>query len=370
MPSFPQMPAIVAVGSVSVFALFPLTAAAQSSPTVEFYGQLNFGIQSVDDGVSEYNELVDNANSTSRIGMRVVSDVGPGTLKFTLETGLGFRNSAEVGQGALPDEWDWKRTDIRKVDLAYSAGFGTVSFGQGDMSANGVAETDLSGTSVLAYSGVSDLGGGYEFRTSGGALSGIGIGDVYDTFDGSRRFRIRYDTPDYNGLSFSVSYGQEVLSSGNDDDYFDAAILYGKTWGDLETKAGFGIGHQDRATRTDVTELAGSVSLLHHPTGVSLTVAAGRLDNGDGDFGYVKLGYQTDDIIAAGTTAFSVDVFSGNDQQTVGDTSESYGLAVVQTIDAADLDVYLGYRNFEYADATPTTYQDASVWMLGARYKF
>jgi hypothetical protein len=46
--------------------------------------------------------------------------------------------------------------------------------------------------------------------------------------------------------------------------------------------------------------------------------------------------------------------------------SENYGLYLVQTIDAASLDLYAGWRRFTYSDRTGTSYQDADGFLSAA----
>jgi hypothetical protein len=42
----------------------------------------------------------------------------------------------------------------------------------------------------------------------------------------------------------------------------------------------------------------------------------------------------------------------------------------VQTIDAASLDLYAGWRRFSYSDRTGTSYQDADSFLVGCRFAF
>lgn len=67
--------------------------------------------------------------------------------------------------------------------------FGKISIGQGDGAANGTSEADLSGTSVIMYSGVNDTAGSLTFRDSSGAKipGDTDIGDTRNNFDGLSR---------------------------------------------------------------------------------------------------------------------------------------------------------------------------------------
>ena len=78
----------------------------------------------------------------------------------------------------------------------------------------------------------------------------------------------------------------------------------------------------------------GSISILHDPSGISLTVAAAYSDEAidDGRYGYVKLGYQTD-FFEVGKTAMSVDAYYGEDIAANGSDSTSFGAQLVQNLD-------------------------------------
>jgi len=104
----------------------------------------------------------------------------------------------------------------RKMEAYFQMDFGKITIGQGDGAANGTSEQDLSGTGVIMYSGVSDTGGSIQFRDSDdNPISSLGA--TRSNFDGlSRNDRLRYDTPKFGGVGFSVS-------SANGDAYELAA---------------------------------------------------------------------------------------------------------------------------------------------------
>jgi hypothetical protein len=76
------------------------------------------------------------------------------------------------------------------------------------------------------------------------------------------------------------------------------------------------------------------------------------------------------DMLEAGTTSVSVDYYDGSDFLTNGAKSENYGFYLVQTIDAASLDLYAGWRRFTYSNQTGTSYQDADGFLVGCRFAF
>ncbi|CUH87416.1 hypothetical protein PH5382_01345 [Phaeobacter sp. CECT 5382] len=335
-----------------------------------WYGQFNPSFQSFDDGTDDYNRIVDNSGSNSRIGFWVEQAYGANTLRFNFETAFSFRASDGINQTTKGDAVSWSRTNIRHVDFQFeTANYGKFSAGQGSMATDGIAYADFSGTGLGASTSVADSAGGYAFRTSAGALSGVTVGDAFTDLDGSRLGRVRYDSNNYAGFVFSASYGTDILAANNDRETYDVAVRYSNDeLGAFALDAGIGAAWTEQTGRQDRRDVTGSISVLHKDTGLSLSLAAGDRDI-SGNYAYAKLGYSAD-LIAAGTTSFSVDYYDGSDLVSNGDSSESWGLAAVQKIDRYNVEAYLAYRDYSYADTSATTYQDANVILAGARWKF
>lgn len=344
--------------------IMPGAAVAQTG--FEVYGQLNFGIFSTDDGFSSETYFTDNDNSNSRIGFNWINSFGDGrSLRFNFETGLGLNGSSSVSIDDTSPDVDLNRPELRKFEFIYKTpDIGTISLGQGGTASEGVAEADFSGTSVIAYSGISDLAGGIEYRGAGGAGTGIVIGDTFSSFDGARRLRLRYDTPSWNGLVFSASGGEEVLADSDDTEYYDIGARYSGDYGDLRADA--------RLSYAWVSEgeelLVGSAAVLHTPTGLSFAVSAGAQQEGNDDYLYGKLGWQQD-WFAIGTTALSIDLYEGSDYEFDGSDSSSAGLAAVQKIDEYNMEIYAVWRRHEF-DAPGISVADVDVFAIGARWQF
>lgn len=263
-------------------------------------------------------------------------------------------------------DFDWRRTELRKFEVIYDAPtLGTFSFGQGSTATDGYAEADLSGTTVVTYSSLADLAGGIAFRPLGGASSGIDIGDTFSDLDGARRFRVRYDTPDYNGFVASVSAGEEVLTEGDDREFYDLGLKYVRDYGDIKVDGRLGYAWVSGGDEKAI----GSLAVLHKPTGLNGAFSTGgQQADGDDDFVYFKLGY-IQDWLSYGSTAFSIDVYEGNDFALAGSESSSIGFGVVQRFDDQNLEVYAGYRTYEF-DEVNTPVGDIDVMVVGARWKF
>jgi hypothetical protein len=344
-----------------------LTFSNAAGTTATFYGQVNLTFQGVDDGEDTYQNFVDNGNSASRVGLWIDGTLWGNTARFNFETALGIKSTSETNQVDDPDWIDWQRTDIRKLEVVYSGDFGAVWAGQGSMATDNAAEIDNSGTSVVGYSSLADTAGGFFFR-DGVALSGTTIGNVFKNFDGSRRFRLRYDTPDMSGFVLSAAAGNDVLSETDEANYYDTALRYG--YKDDTVALNAAIGYSWKDDQGDTTEQAlASASVTHVPTGINVTLAAGEQMSDEGQYLYLKLGW-AGDVLAFGRTAVSADIYNGSDFGVSGSASDAWGVQLVQAFDDQGLEAYLGYRSYAYNDVPGTDYQDIGTVLFGARWKF
>lgn len=366
--------ATVAIPASGAFAqefqgIQPLEWDFRDNTSIQVYGQINKGILAFDDGdESTSYGLVDNDNSSTRLGIRSTTAFDSGWEMFSnLEFEYQPHASNVVNQldknGA---DYGFDKTNFRKAEIRLSSErFGEFWFGQGSMASDGTAEVDLSGTGVIAYASVADIGGGL-FRLSDGDLSDVSTSAAFSDLDGlGRKMRIRYDTPSFSGFRLKASYGQDVLND-EDDSLYDVAATYEGDYDTFQVAAAVAYSWDDGADRNT---LDGSVSGLHTPTGLSLTVAGGQRDDaGDPTYGYVKLGYERD-FFSVGSTAFAIDYYSGDSINEDGSDSTSYAFAMVQNVDNWNSEWYVGLRQFEYDD-DDNSYEDGLSTMAGLRVKF
>jgi hypothetical protein len=286
----------------------------------------------------------------------------------TLEAEYQALASNVISQLNEDPNWDFPATNIRKAEIVFiNERFGKLWLGQGSMASDGTAEVDNSGTSVVAYSSIPDTAGGYFFRLEDDGLSGITVGSAFSNLDGlGRKLRIRYDTPTFHGFGLRASYGEDALA-GLNTPLYDVAAVYGGGSETFDLDAAVGYARNDG---TDTNILSGSISGLHKPSGISLTLAAGRefTDGPEGRYGYIKAGYQRD-FFDIGATAFSIDYYFGRDMAADGSESQSVGLAAVQNIDVYNLQLWALWRNHSYDDSDGD-YEDGQAVFGGALFKF
>ncbi len=324
-------------------------------------GQVNRGVLFADNGDDSEFFHVDNDNSSTRVRFvgegALDSDITVGTqIEVQFESNSTAAISFDQDSPAGPNNFTERKLEL----FVDSKQLGRLWVGQGDTASNGTSEVDLSGTAVIAYSGVGDLAGGLEF--SDGGVKGPSISDVFNNFDGlSRDDRLRYDTPNLFGFTGSVS--------AVDGGAWDAAVTYG---GDFAgTKVAAAVAYANANSRGGFEQYNGSVSVLT-PMGISLTGAVGSRDvKGGGDdplFYYAKLAY-TFDAIDFGSTSIGIDFAQVDDLDADGDEFRSYAIFAVQNFDEIGTEFYIGARNHEF-DRRGASFDDLFAVLAGARVKF
>ncbi len=170
-------------------------------------GQVNRGVLFADNGDDSEFFHVDNDNSSTRVRFigtgPLTDDISVGTqIEVQFESNstaaIDFNQDSPAGPNSFTE---------RKLELyADSKRLGRLWVGQGDTASNATSEVDLSGTAVVAYSGIGDMAGGLEFGKDSTGAIGPQIKDVFSQMDGlSRDDRLRYDTPSFGGFKASAS---------------------------------------------------------------------------------------------------------------------------------------------------------------------
>ncbi|MEQ9694137.1 hypothetical protein [Shimia sp. SDUM112013] len=364
---------VAALGALALFLLTATTAQAEQDWTgplgrhTTFYGLLSPSYVSVDDGADRSSLAVDAAQNPSRFGFRTRK---PGrAFGFRFETGLGTRQSDGFSQTTTPDPIDLTKEDIRWLEVSWNMDeTHTLSVGQGAMASHDAAGSDLSGTDMAINVSVPDMAGGIQFRSAGGALSGIAVGDVYKTFDGLRRVRLRYDNQITDALQFSIAAGSGRLQNIGADDVFDTGFYYSAARGTFDVQASVGLSHIRPATGASFCELVGSASVLHRSSGWNLTLSGGFADPG-GTGIYAKFGRKLR-WLPWGVTALSIDHILNADTFGAGTSATAWGAAIVQHLDRPNVDIFLGLRRYDSRTPSLGTLQTVTAYQIGALWRF
>jgi len=306
---------------------------------------------------------------------------------------------------------------------------GRLWVGQTSQATDGIAIINLANTTVAGAHAKTNLNdSGMFLRTKANVfgnttatalpvgLSAITWGNIRnhghgDPGDGDRLQVVKYVSPTIQGFIFSAAWGE--------DDMWDVSLKYANEWNGVRVAAGIGYsqltdgnfdggnglpfcaGANTAAAPAGLTRngsdvkcdsLAGSASIMHVPTGLFLTGAAGRVADGqrsqraviDGtapvtkgtdSFWYLQAGIEKNWFGIGKTTLYGEyhsassgsAVVAGAGLRPVGATDtinsfgaaafinssqiNTWGLGVVQAVDAAAMDLYISYRVRE-ADVT------------------
>ena len=333
-------------------------------------GQINRAVVVANDGYNSTLYHVDNSVSSSRFRFvgtaQANQDLSIGTR---IEIAVSPDRSSAVSQ---KDKTGGDLFDQRWVEISFtSKTFGKLSIGKGDTASNTTAEVDLSRTDVVQYASITDMGGGFLFRSQNGTqsfipngTSNLKVSDAFKSFDGlSRQSRLRYDSPNLYGFSLAGSLVSNQRS--------DLALFWGGEGYGFKGAGAFAVSNPKLASGGLLYD--GSFSLLHTVTGLNLTLS-GALQQyttrKDATNLYAKLGWLAN-FSSLGYTAFGVDYTRSQDLAQVGDRGYSVGAAVVQAFEKYATELYFQYRIFSLDRATGTTpVADINIGTFGARVKF
>lgn len=353
-------------------------ASGGTKASLSLSGQVNRAGLFYNDGMTSDVRSVDNDNSSTRIRMKgKISPSDDLTVGSTIEVQIESNSSRSVTQDDNESAEDTSNDGTRnsshvnfseRIIEVYvdSKKFGKLSLGQGNTASNKTAEADLSGTKVVASSDIKDVGGDLFFARRDGAFSTVAVDNVFNNMDGlSRADRIRYDTPNYQGLHASAS----LLDGGA----WDAGLHYGQKLFTFKIKAAAGYANTSSTSSSVEDQYSGSLSVLHN-SGLNLTVSggvrnlSGATNGRDPHFVYGKLGYQAK-LLKVGSTAISADYGASWDLPMKGAEGDSMAFAVVQKVTDWGAELYAGFRRLKL-DYPGLSLDEIDTVLAGARVKF
>ena len=401
------------------------TTARKANPnvSVEVSGWINRMIMAWDDGRNRDAFVVDNVSARSRLEFNGYAKIARGwSAGYYMSLGLDDIASNDVDQRDLRGE--------NQIEVRHSAWWvrnnqlGTATMGHTSTATDNIILIDLGGI-MPGAANIALIGGGLlvrhadQYHEGEDALIGKTSLDDFTgggSVDTLRRNAVRYDSPRFAMLGGRV----DLSAAWGEDDFYDASVWYRTSWDDWKFRGGFGYLHDtDDGTRPgtrDREEYKGSASLLHVPSGLFATAAYVRREfhgTDDSDqtvFGEVTTGLVTppgtnrpplDYLYTAagirrgfssiGDTSFYGEYAQVDDAITglaeggiTGEVTDSkltmFGAAICQNIDAAAMDVYAGFRVFQFDTAGVRTTEprypigepltDISIAYSGARIKF
>lgn len=386
------------------------------------------------DGVADLEERVAELEATTaRKGNRKVSLTVSGWVNQEIQWwDDGSESNTYVGTNAS-DPTRFRFVGKAKIDKDWSAGYiieiGIASAAQNSNTANGLASSAITlrhsawflesktygkvtvGQTSAVNDGITELSlakttlvdkpitiftpnGAFNLRNSasgasvGATWTDLTFGQSTGVGEGDRYNIVRYDSPEFAGFVASANWGE--------DDFWAVALKYAGEFHGFKLAAGISYGEiSDNTQRFGGsntvgndrgTTLGGSASILHTETGLFATFAYGETElaqkvvgtGNDRDYSNwnVQAGIQKK-WNPLGATTFYGEYFQGNFGQATGNTSikgsdvDVWGLAAIQTIDAAALDLYIAYRHYS-ADlkGVAVNVEDFDTVFSGAKISF
>jgi predicted porin len=341
--------------TLATAALILLPASVQAVE-VTVSGQVNRLIMNVDNGSENGVVHADNSVSGTRWRFAGEGELDNGmTAGLLYEIQLQSNPSDKITAGGLDSDGDvgnlggGDNFSNRQANVWMKGNFGKVTIGQGSGAADGSAEVDDSGTTVIQYSGSSnDLLGSMEF---GG--TDVKVKSVRSSFDGlGRNDNIRYDVA-IGDLGLAASLGN--------GDKFEASAIFKME--NLKFKVGFWDEQDsDDGIPGSADGIAGSAvsASWGGDAGLNLSGAYGS-DDRDGDPSnlYLKVGFKM------GDNAFGVD-WSETTDLGPGD-ADSISVAWVGSM-MQGVEIYASYR-IESLDGVAGA-DDIDALVGGMRVKF
>jgi hypothetical protein len=397
--------------------------------SLSIFGQVNKMLMWWNDGEMEDVYVVDNTTSGTRIGF-----VGEGRISRSLKAGFNNEYRFNGNRSIRVSQIDPSGTEDQPIEVRYQELWlkhnllGQVTWGHAGTATDDTISANLGGTSGVASSDIAFIGGAMRIRRRDrpyeeiiGTDSTIGTtlrGFARD-LETPRKDGIRWDSDRYRGFMVSAFWGG--------DDFWDVSMAFARSWTDwrVRFRAGYlqDTDSEGEAAKTLISEIKSSAAVLHNPTGLFLNAAlvhrefegdSSRVSSqqftrgsvtvpgenfADLDYAYFQGGIRRQwsslgETSVFGEYAFAKDGLTGRGSGSGGTTAgfdrvtdsslTMVGGGIVQDIDAADMELYAGFRYFIYdvkgvegggstTGAIPPdaeAFEDLGIVYSGTRIKF
>jgi len=337
--------------------------------SLTIYGQVTTGVMFWDaegNGIDESNTyVVDPQTSGTRFGFKGKASINSewsAGYQIELQWQTADANKTTPGNSLTVDsDESLDAPEFRQAHwYIQSSRLGKIRVGQADTANSGIAEISVANELIADAMSSSHAGLGI--------IRNDLAGPAINNFEFNRQNVVRYDTPTMAGFAFSAAWGE--------DDLWDVALRYAGEFGGFKVAAGIaygestdssnGIGGPDPA----IEVVNGGASVMHMPTGLFVTVSAGQRDRDtfadEEVFWHLNAGIEQKWFALGKTTVFGM-VSEYDDA--VEASAQSWGLGVVQKIDAAAMDLFISYRSYELDNGAGVE-SDFDAVVGGGRIKF
>jgi len=344
---------------------------SQDKVSLRISGQINREVHVADDGHSTRVAHTDSNYSSSRFRLHMAGKVNANLKVSALaeiaidDARNGFNLEAPSGARSGND------LQTRITDLVFThSQFGRLTMGSGNTAANGVNNTNVHGVSSALPGGMGFLTGpGLKFRRSGDdTQTASGVFNVMGDLDfNSRRARLRYDTPNIMGIVGSISHSTQQS--------VEYALRYSGKIFDTQVRASAGMAQNTSGLATE--EMYGAQISVGHSSGLGATFGCHYQNSGANarverdPAGCNVQGHFQRKFNEMGRTSLVVEYSQADDVNSTGDIAKGYGVTVKQDIDAAALDVFAKYSNYDLdRDSEAGGLEDIDIFTVGSRIRF
>lgn len=328
----------------------PAKAQTKSAPVLNFYGNVDAGVQSYDNGTESLIRAGEGGLSTSRLGFKGNSpDLGGIQFNFNLEGAL------KPQSGSLGSTTTTGQVFTREAWVGVSGNAGEIRLGTTDMSMAGEIDT-------LTH----QFGNFTNFPVNGTAIEiGTDASNV-----------IKYVSPVFNGLQLQAGYAGNSTSATTDakSDITSGSVTYSAG------AAKLGVGYATKKAATSVGEIdAKSIGGSYNFGQVA--VGAAYIYGDNSTTSTVKSTanvYSVRVPLDNGIAAHAVYAMSKDGAQTTANEGTGYTLGLTKTF-APGASVYAAYSRVDN-DANSTMYlngmtapsagKDPSLVTVGINYAF
>jgi predicted porin len=271
--------------------------------TLQVYGQINRALLFWNDGFDKDWNIIDNTTSSSRWGIIGERRLRPGTsvgFRLEFEFGIWSEEMSNTVIGSSP----WAQ-DIPRLRHAYwyasDQALGRISLGHQSPATDDITLINLGSQmndAAVHYNTTLPI----PLAIGGRLVTDLRWGDIAHNVDALRGEFVRYDTPALLGFVLSGAWGE--------NDIWDVGLRYQKEWSSFRFAAGIGFMDDREHNHSD---LKGSASLLHMPSGLYVSAAGGLRDDevstlsthGQAYFYYAQLGIRRQWLRFGDTTLYA-----------------------------------------------------------------
>jgi predicted porin len=398
-----------------------------SKVSVQLYGQVSKALLIWDDGISSDSRIVDNTLASTRFGFYGKAGLKPGwNAGYNIELEVIDARADEVVNNVSNNDGMNVSDNYLRIRQSYwfldSERFGRVSVGRQNTASSGSSEVVL-GNSLRSAD--PNIGANFGIRSKSmpgfesfpfGRLNSStqeksnSLSSNYQWASDLTADRIesavRYDSPSVYGFILSASWA--------DNNFADVALRFRREFSDLRVAAAVSYQWDNRIAEIKAEALAGSISVMHMPTGLYGAFASGKrhIDDivatdeyqkqvtsfEDATFWYTQAGIERKFLPFGSTTIYgeygiynSFYLSSHNSSYPtdgsdpfIGFTNKSeatrWGFGVNQRIESAAMDIYIHGTVWSFDDKMSQPHpemffpgikkEDLKTIMVGSRIQF